>query len=74
MQKYSIKKLYIAMRGGFQKVPSRRIIYNNPEGIKWIFITRLIILNRSNNHYFSNEHYRYSLPHLDGKKSSNFLG
>lgn len=29
MQKYSIKKLYIAMKGGFQKVPWRMIICNN---------------------------------------------
>ncbi|KAF3635180.1 hypothetical protein FXO38_24744 [Capsicum annuum] len=42
---YSIKKQYNAMRGDFHKVPWSKIVCNNPGAAKWIFITRLAILN-----------------------------
>ncbi|XP_060182555.1 uncharacterized protein LOC132612271 [Lycium barbarum] len=41
MLKFSVKKMYLLMRGVFTKVPWRRMVCNNYGAPKWIFILRL---------------------------------
>ncbi|XP_009761451.1 uncharacterized protein LOC107808908 [Nicotiana tabacum] len=43
MTKYSIKDIYGAYRGEFQKVPLRRIVWNNNGQPKWTFILFLAL-------------------------------
>ncbi|XP_060195131.1 uncharacterized protein LOC132624355 [Lycium barbarum] len=46
MEKFSIKKVYVILRGPFQKVPWRKVVCNNFGAAKWIFILRLIICEK----------------------------
>ncbi|XP_019238224.1 PREDICTED: uncharacterized protein LOC109218324 [Nicotiana attenuata] len=46
MERFSTRKMYKALQGGFQKVTWRRIVCNNKGLPKWIFILRLAIQDR----------------------------
>lgn len=44
--RFSIKKVYIDLKGCYQKVPWRRLICNNHVTPKWLFILYLTLLKR----------------------------
>ncbi|XP_059310242.1 uncharacterized protein LOC132061438 [Lycium ferocissimum] len=46
MDTFSIKKIYMQLRGSFPKVPWRKVVCNNYGSAKWIFILRLIICSK----------------------------
>jgi len=48
MPNFSIKQFYVKLRGKFQKVSWRRLVYNNSGLPRWIFILRVAALERLN--------------------------
>ncbi|KAH0738742.1 hypothetical protein KY290_037447 [Solanum tuberosum] len=46
MKQFSIKQIYLRLRGDFQKVEWRRLVCNNLGAPRWIFILRLAVLNK----------------------------